>query len=267
MVDNTVELDRLLESGHAPPPSANRSRSVRLKAPPISSTSSSTSDSEGPACHQSSRPKLADHLRHVSFSPKRPRSAQGFSPITPTVRPTRKVSAEESNRSINMPTPRPTKRSNMNASFIPAKPEVRLHPATPSTTGSKFTRMAKGITREIEETQQQIVSSRHVASASRPTAVIIERNPFHDEPEPSPRSRIPTPRKSSLRDTTKSRIHLPDVTGLTSAVESPLRHGVQYYPYNADNKIRENEGESNPLLQVLKSSDFFLNFKLACSKH
>lgn len=226
MVDSTVELDKLLESGHAPPPSANRSRSVRLTAPPISSTSSSTSDSEGLASHQPSRPKLADHLRHVSFSPKRPRSAQGFSP-----------------------TPRPIKR-NVNAS---SKPEVRLHPATPSTVGSKFTRMAKGITREIEETQQQIASNRKVASVSRPAGATIERNPFHDEPDP-PRFRIPTPRKSSLRDTTKSRIHLPDVTGLTSAVESPLRHGVQYYPYNADNKIRDNEGKSNPLLQMLKSS-------------
>ena len=142
----------------------------------------------------------------------------------------------------------------MNAYSAPAKPEVKLHPATPSTAGSKFTRMAKGITREIGETQQQIASSRQAASVSHPASVPIERNPFNDELDPSTRSRIPTPRKSSLRDNTRSRMHLPDVTGLTSAVESPLRYGVQYYPYNADNKMRDNEGKYNPLLQVKFSS-------------
>lgn len=245
VVDSTAELDRLLESGHAPPPLPSiRSRSVRLTSP-LSSASSSGSDSEEqqPREH-SSRPKLTDHLRHVSFSPKRPRSVQGLNPTaSPLARSARQVAAEESNF-MNMPTPRPSKRQNVHASSTPAKPEVKLHPATPSTAGSKFTRIAKGISKDIGATQQQIASNKHVASPlARPTRASVERNPFHDEPETLPaRLRMPTPHKSSLKDSTRSRIHLPDITGLTNAVESPLRPDAQYYLYKAESKMRDSEG-------------------------
>ena len=218
-----------------------RSRSVRL-ASPASPGSSSTSDSPG-AGQQMSRPRLTDHLRHVSFSPSRPRSAQGFTPTSPITRRTPRVAAELSNRSMNVPTPRPSKRL-PTQSPLPA--QVRVHPATPSTTGSKFTRMAKGITKDIEATQQHMYSSHRLAtSSSRPVSVPpFERNPFHDEPETVPaHPRVQqASRRSSLKDTTKSRVYLPDVTGLTSAVESPLRNGAKYYPYRTD-KPRDAEGK------------------------
>jgi HAMP domain-containing protein len=240
VVDTTAELNRLLDSGHAQPPMPSiRSRSVRLTSPG-SPGSSSTSDSTGPA-QQTSRPRLTDHLRHVSFSPSRPRSAQGFNPTSPIARSGHRVAAEMTDKSMNVPTPRPSKRSIIQAS-LPA--EVRIHPPTPSTAGSKFTRMAKGITKDIEATQQQILSNRLASSSSRPaSAPPVERNPFHDEHDTvSTRPRMPASRKSSLRDTTKSRIYLPDVTGLTNAVESPLRPGANYYPYKAE-RPRDSEGK------------------------
>jgi hypothetical protein len=241
VVDNTAELDRLLESGHAPPPQPSmRSRSVRLTSP-ISPGSSSTSESAGPG-QQTPRPRLTDHLRHVSFSPSRPRSAQGLPPQSPVApRRSHRVVAELTSKSMNVSTPRPPKRP---LAHSPLPVQVRLHPATPSTAGSKFTRMAKGITKDIEATQHQSFSHRVASSSSRP-APPIERNPFHDEPDAIPAApRMPPPsRKSSLKDPTRSRIYLPDVTGLTNAVESPLRFGTKYYPYRTD-RPRDNEGMS-----------------------
>jgi len=248
VVDDTAELDRLLESGHAPHPQPSMaSRSVRILSPP-SPGSSSTSNSPGAGQHIP-RPRLTDHLRHVSFSPSRPRSAQGFTPTSPIARRTPRVAAELSNKSINIPTPRPSKRLPSTQPPLPA--QIRIHPATPSTAGSKFTRMAKGITKDIEATQQHIFSSHRLASSStRPASVPpFERNPFHDEPEAVPvHPRVPqASRRSSLKDTTRSRVYLPDVTGLTSAVESPLRNGAKYYPYRTD-KPRDIEGKSLDLI-------------------
>ena len=221
VVDSTAELDRLLESGHAPPPSL-QSRS--LHASSASSASSAVNDEEAQGIqqpHPSPRPKLADHLRHVSFSPKRPRNAQAS------------VS--------NLPTPRPARKHTVFPSYAssPAQPEVRLHPATPSTNGSKFTRMARGINKELEATQQQLLSEQQQS--------LVDRNPFHDvanQSEPTAASfRRPTPRKSSMRDTTRGKVYLPDVTALTNAVNSPARSGAEYYSYGADNRPRDSEGK------------------------
>ena len=245
MVDSTAELDRLLESGHAHPPMPSiRSRSVRITSPASPASSSSLDSSVGPA-PPTPRPRLTDHLRHVSFSPSRPRSPQNFNPTSPISRSSHRMAAELSNKSMNMPTPRPTKR--ISQALFPG--EVRVHPPTPSSAGSRFTRMAKGITKDIEATQRQTLSSK-LASASRPaSAPPTERNPFHDEPGAvSPHPRMSTSRKSSLRDATRSRIYLPDVTGLTNAVESPLKPGAKYYPYKTE-KPRDSEGKYELPLQ------------------
>jgi len=243
VVDSTAELDRILESGHAPPPPMVRPPS------PTSSVTSSGSDSSSRR-----RPKLTDHLRHVSFSPKRPRSAQTHL-VSPLSRSTHHVEPNNFEHSMNAPTPRPARRSNVLPSYASspatAQPEVRLHPATPSSTGSKFTRMARGINKELEATQQELTAASNARSTipARPASAPAERNPFHDTPRnqsarPIIATRNPTPRRSAMRDTTKSRIHLPDVTGLTNAVESPMKHGAQYYPYNANERPRESEGVS-----------------------
>ena len=231
VVDSTAELDRILESGHAPPPSL-QSRSLRVVSPSSSTSSSANEEAHEVQPHPSPlqprpspRPKLADHLRHVSFSPKRPRNAQAS------------VS--------NLPTPRPARKQNAFPSYVssPAQPEVRLHPATPSSNGSKFTRMTRGINKELEATQQHIVSSEQHQS-------LVDRNPFHDvanQSEPPTATatsfRRHAPRKSSMRDTSRGKVYLPDVTALTNAVNSPARSGAEYYYYGADNRPRDSEGK------------------------
>ncbi|PPQ93085.1 hypothetical protein CVT25_003117 [Psilocybe cyanescens] len=256
VVDSTAELDRILASGHAPLPPPANSRSFQPTPP----TSSVSSDSEGGHTHTgSARPKLTDHLRHVSFSPKRPRTAQNVH-ASPLVRAARTLEEDNNNdnnnASMNMPTPRPARRANYAAS--PAQPEVRLQPATPSTGGSKFTRMARGINRELEATQaQEQLNAKHAphaqtqaapraqAGGARPASAPPERNPFYDF---GTRSQRRTPARDPTM--TSGRIHLPDVTGLTSAVESPAKHGAHYYPYKGDDRPRDSEAR---LLQTLSS--------------
>ncbi|KAJ7855882.1 hypothetical protein B0H14DRAFT_3448705 [Mycena olivaceomarginata] len=155
-------LDRVLQSGHAPPPS--RSRSVRIRSPHSSGTSSA-SDSD------SSRPRLADALQRVSFSPKRPRSPHAPHhpnhrhaqvPPSPLTRPI--------DDSHNMPTP-------------PPQPPQR---------------------------------------PARLPALTQDRNPFSDIANRVDTSKGDATRRSAH---SKSHVYLPDVTGLTSAVESPAKPG------------------------------------------
>lgn len=239
VVDNTAELDRILESGHAVPPAG---RAAVRPPSPFSTASASTSDSG--ARHPlspASRPKLADHLRHVSFSPKRPRNpTPSAQPVTsPLTRAPRQLPEADPNESMyvhsNAPTPRAAR-----------QPEVRLQPATPSGTSSKFTRMVRGINKELEGAQQQL-NRQSAAASARPTSAPVERNPFHDPPAEPPRNssaRKPSAMKdpNASSNTTKGRIHLPDVTGLTAAVESPARPGTQYYKYATNGRARESEG-------------------------
>ena len=250
VVDSTAELDRILKSGYAAPPSL-RSR----LGSPLSSASSAASDSEGGA---QARPKLSDHLRHVSFSPKRPRSAQSnrtASPV-PMMSP---LGGRTQNESMNAPTPRPSRRSNIFPSYASSppvqQPDVRVQPPTPSTTGSKLgrsTRTEKFSSSVSRSQQQQGESSsgnnpRPFASLSREEP---ERNPFSNIGNqtaevsfaPSASVRRPTPRRSSMRDTPRGKVQLPDVTGLTSAVESPAKFGIEYAAYRADDRPRDSEG-------------------------
>ncbi|KAF8802092.1 hypothetical protein BYT27DRAFT_7197143 [Phlegmacium glaucopus] len=245
VVDSTAELDRLLESGHAPPLSL-RSRSVRVASPAPSASSSATEEARGQVQPQPSpRPKLTDHLRHVSFSPKRPRSVQSNHSNPGSPFPRASSLKWEDNASMHAPTPRPARRTNVFPPYpsSPAQPEVRLHPATPSTAGSKFSKMARGINKELEATQQQLASEQQAAA-------LVDRNPFHDAANQSEPARRPTPRKSSLRDTSRGRVYLPDVTGLTSAVDSPAKPGAEYYSYRTDNRPRDSEAR---LLQTLSA--------------
>ncbi|KAJ7607022.1 hypothetical protein DFH06DRAFT_1380346 [Mycena polygramma] len=134
------QLDRVLQSGHAPP--GSRSRSVRIRSPHSSATSSSSSDSD------SRRPRLAEALQRVSFSPKCHRSPQ------PQHRPNHRhaqIPPSPLTRAIvnsNLPTPRPSRRST-----------TGISPPTPA---SQFSKAARGLTRELVEGQQH------------------DRNPFSD---------------------------------------------------------------------------------------
>ncbi|KAH6911679.1 hypothetical protein BKA70DRAFT_861565 [Coprinopsis sp. MPI-PUGE-AT-0042] len=223
VVDSTAELDRILQSGYAPQVSLHSIHPT----PPMSHASSSSSDSESLA-GSPSRARLADHLRNVPFSPKRPRTAQTLaSPMSK-----KKTSTPPAENA----TPRPSKRAVSSGNKTPiAQPEVRLQPPTPSTVSSKFTRMARGIAKDIDD------------EANRPPPAASQR------PSTQPRKANETPRKegsgasksqrrvASKSELSKSRIHLPDVTGLTMAIETPLKPGNEYKAYRNDGIPRETE--------------------------
>ncbi|KAK7048224.1 AAA family ATPase [Favolaschia claudopus] len=196
-------LDRVLQSGHAPP--SSRSRSVRIRSPHSSATSSASSDSDSP------RPRLADALQRVSFSPKRPRSPQA--PHHPNHRHAQ-VPPSPLTRTID-DTPRPHRRS------TPA--------AAPPTPASQFADAARSLARDIAEEQHH------------------DRNPFTDIAN---RVEVDATRRSSH---SKSRVYLPDVTGLTNAVESPAKAGGGYNAYPYDDRPRDSEARLLSTLSAVQA--------------
>jgi len=139
VVDDSVQLDMVLNTGHAP------SRTLRS---PLASSSSSTSD---PAHRSSRRPKLSDGLSQATFSPKRPRNPQAFvSPRVERSNGTRNgISHSPGRVSFDIPTPRAKSRSKMH-------PQVTVQPPTPSNASSKFSKMAKGLAKDIESERERL---------------------------------------------------------------------------------------------------------------
>jgi hypothetical protein len=145
--------------------------------------------------------------------------------------------------SFNAPTPKPRSRRNIFPSSVSTQPEVRLQPPTPSSAGSQFTKIAKGLAREIEAEQSRWdidVSSGNGAENSWRKANISkakpERSPFGDIANQH------TARRGSIKSP-RVKMHLPDVTGLTSAVESPAKPTLKHYMYQDDDGPGESEGE------------------------
>ena len=105
--------------------------------------------------------------------------------------------------------------------------------------------MARGINKELEATQEQLKANKNAAQPPRPASAPVERNPFHDvgnQSTTAPEPRTTRLRRNGLRDSSNGKVQLPDVTGLTSAVESPAKPGVGYYPYKGDDRPRDSEG-------------------------
>ncbi|KAF8208767.1 hypothetical protein K438DRAFT_1930343 [Mycena galopus ATCC 62051] len=180
---------------------------------PHSSATSSASSDS-----DSPRPRLADALQRVSFSPKRPRSPHA--PHHPNHRHAQ-VPPSPLTRAIddsNFPTPRPNRRG------TPA-------PAPASHSHSQFTTAARGLTRDLVEEQQH------------------DRNPFTDIAN---RVEAGDATRRSAHHS-KSRVYLPDVTGLTSAVESPAKAGGAYNGYPADDRPRDSEARLLSTLSVVQT--------------
>ncbi|KAF7365369.1 AAA family ATPase [Mycena venus] len=183
-------LDRVLQSGHAPPPS--RSRSPPVRASPTRSNASLSPPKRPRSPHAPHHP----NHRHAQVPP---------SPLTRAI--------EDS----NLPTPRPNRRS------TPA--------VSPPTPASQFTKAARGLTRDLVEEQQQ-----------------QDRNPFTDIA-----NRVETGDATRRSAHSKSRVYLPDVTGLTSAVESPAKAGGGYNAYPADDRPRDSEARLLSTLSVVQT--------------
>ena len=145
VIDDSAQLDMVLSTGHAPP----RTLNAGLRSP-LTSSSSSVSDSS----HQSSRrPRLADGLSQATFSPKRPRNPHPFvSPRPERSNSTRNgISHSPGRVSFDIPTPRNKSHSRMH-------PHVTVQPPTPSNASSRFTKMAKGLAKDIESERERLQS-------------------------------------------------------------------------------------------------------------
>ncbi|KIM72446.1 hypothetical protein PILCRDRAFT_829734 [Piloderma croceum F 1598] len=239
VVDDTAELDRVLQLGHA---ATAASLAARLR--PTAESTSSGSDTDSST--RSNRPKSTEALHRVAtFSPKRPKSTQPMrAHLNHTQNHTRTAGPSTFQRSNSSP-PRGTSKKDENDFPTPKpppkrssvhQPEVIVQLPTPSTVGSKFTKMAKGLARDIEAEQRVIWG---LPSGMEIRKIIfwrkarggVERNPFSDIGNTLSSDRRTTPRAPV--------VHLPDVTGLTSAVASPAKNGMDYHAYEADKEPRE----------------------------
>lgn len=122
--------------------------------------------------------------------------------------------------------------------------------------------MAKGITREIEAARRaRSQRDRDLdtdAREAKPYAhSTVRRRDYAQEVPlkeianqlggtPRPAMRM-TPRSVSMK-----RVHLPDITGLTSAVESPSRVGLKYLGYDA---VGEGEVDGKFCLCLIHEND------------
>ncbi|OJT13846.1 hypothetical protein TRAPUB_9616 [Trametes pubescens] len=273
IVDDTAELDRVLQSGHA------RQANIRAAHSSSSSSSSDTTEPLSPQPQYESRPRLSDALSHIGFSPKRPRSAQGLtSPrLASLTMPNRSPTPDRNSLSRHLPraaspnalqasTPRIHRRMNQSLSYAqpsfsqsPLEPEVNVQPATPSLRerdqSSKFTNLARGLAREIEEEADAVLrgSPQHEATpkayhhstyASRPKRQA--RSPFHEKASERP------DRSGHLATPFRQRVHLPDVTGLTSAIASPSKVDVEFYGYDPK-ETTEHEARLIATLSVVQN--------------
>ncbi|KAJ3560987.1 hypothetical protein NP233_g10476 [Leucocoprinus birnbaumii] len=251
VVEDTAELDQILETGSQ----AHLQRSIRAGSPITSGSSSHSSSSHHQQQQPSTgRPKLSDALRNVALSPKRPRSPHALplssspkQPATSTLFRNGGGGAQRPSMAhVATPSPATTtarRNSVLSAKQAPApqvqQPDVVLHPPTPSATsaasskGSKFTRMANGLAKEIEYEKGQLKSShsnKRAEGNARSVSMPVKK------PEGSA---LKFPAPATVKD--RSRIQLPDVTGITNAIESPAKAAAEYYAYRTEGKLRETE--------------------------
>ncbi|KAN0139743.1 hypothetical protein V8E53_002405 [Lactarius tabidus] len=253
IVDRTTEFNRVLSTQQARA-AARHVRSPRSEH----STSSSSSELDTPD-PTSSKPKLSDALSHLMLSPKRPRSpALRPRPASPAHmhpsahRPMPSSSRFESQhprqphqsnarvpslRAVQPdfgegePTPRPRK---IQQHLQVAEPDVALRSPTPSTADSHFTRLARGLAREIELEQSRWHAPVDIEGLSQVGA---------KESGPTQRTRTMPNTFVGTSNTTKKMVQLPDVTGLTVAVESPAK-GQSHQPYDIGKDSEDKNGHA-----------------------
>ncbi|KAF8488343.1 hypothetical protein JB92DRAFT_3016971 [Gautieria morchelliformis] len=221
VVDSTTELDRFLRTGH------QHAHAYRKDHPYVPRSHSHPSPGVSDASDSdNSTPRISQALGQ-HFSPKRPRSApisthQSHPPPRPT-NPTPSRMAQLSKPKRLEPGP-----SNLNPARHSA-PERK-------SAESQFSKPARGIGRYIKaqprlhahgenRNQNHALPRPHPGGLfpSAPAAVSSKRPPFTDIV-----NKELSDAKPKYRTRASARIHLPDVTGLTAAVESPVKGGDGY---------------------------------------
>ncbi|CAE6433886.1 unnamed protein product [Rhizoctonia solani] len=233
IVDDTAELDRLLETGHIPEHSLRvQPRVPRTHAYEDESrrTELETSFHRSEADDSFSRrkPRLTDALGGT-FSPKRPRTI-----ATTTLSP---------NGAQHKPLP-----SIVSASDASVRPSASLLASRPSNIPGGATRTdtslsSSGATQRARLEANTVANARRAAAYDSAPAPVPSRrvgrpNSYEKRQDPAPvEARAQSsafPRASATEAKNRNlfgpglSIHLPDITGLTMAVASPMKANVQY---------------------------------------
>lgn len=238
---------------------------ARLRSPPLDHD---LAESEADHSQNISRRKLSDTLQRVGFSPRRPRNLQSRTTMQPS--PSRypyEAQDPQHNLSYSRKTTTPkARKASHSVSFdvdatpvrrYVSQPQVNVQPPTPSASSSKFTRMARGITKDVHDAQAEDaelfrnqshinttlraapstsrrVSSRH-HELKQPVQDGVDHGAIDANADMSQTSR-------SFRKASRGRINLPDLTGLTSAVVSPAKANLERYGIKTAGSSKEVEG-------------------------
>ncbi|EUC54031.1 Cep57 Cep57-MT-bd: centrosome microtubule-binding domain protein [Rhizoctonia solani AG-3 Rhs1AP] len=231
IVDDTAELDHLLETGHIPEHSLRaRPRNPRTHATEDTShrtdADSSFHRSEADDSFSRRKPRLTDALGGA-FSPKRPRTNTAASP----------------NHMQHKPLP-----SIISTSDASVRPSASLLASRPSNIPGGTARTDSSMT-SSSATQRARLDANTAANARRaaandpapaaaPTRRVGRQNSFEKRHEVAPvqvRTQSSAfPRASAAEPKSRNvfgpglSIHLPDITGLTMAVASPVKASLQY---------------------------------------
>lgn len=226
IVDDTAEIDRAVESGHlqlnnipAIPQSHYRRNQLReddLISHPESDIST-IHRSEPPT--PPARPKLSDALERVDD-----RRERQYSPrIAPHQSP------DQSPRARKAPAPVQGTRYDEQ---VQDQPSIQ----SKSEASSKFTKLARGLKPEIERERQEEIARAQAQAAARNRNVVIEV-PDQSPPE----RRRPKRQAEQPRAGPSSRVQLPDVTGITLAVDTPVKSRQGYRNAPSPNKSANSE--------------------------
>ncbi|KAF8839562.1 hypothetical protein BDN67DRAFT_905345 [Paxillus ammoniavirescens] len=211
------------------------SMAARLRSP--KATDGGSDPEETDRSQDISRPKLSETLERVGFSPRRPRGTQSRV-SQPLEASHRYADASFSRRSITPKarkasvvsfdvTTTPSRRHVSQPSII--QPQLNIQPPTPSASSSRFTKMARGLARDVRQAQDQWHSEDAVDAV--PASTSVHRPVVKDA---SNRTVADTTGElhhisRASRRSSRGRVHLPDVTGLTNAVVSPAKANLERY--------------------------------------
>ncbi|KAG2065035.1 hypothetical protein BDR04DRAFT_1145580 [Suillus decipiens] len=227
-----------------------------------------------------SRRKLSDNLQRVGFSPRRPRNLQRTTASQQS--PSRAHSYVHGapdfqhipSYSRKATTPKARKASHSVSFDVDAtpvrrhvsQPQVNIQPPTPSASSSKFTRLARGLAKDVHEAQaeeaelfqnksQTTTIPRAAPAGSRRASTKHHdvKQPLHDAVDHSAVDvNVESAQTSrSFRKASKGRVNLPDLTGLTSAVISPAKANLERYGIKTAGSSKEVESRLIASLNAL----------------
>ena len=229
------------------------SLAARLRSPKPVHDASASEDTD--KSQEISRPKLVETLQRVGFSPRRPRSGQSIlshqSPRMVQESPRRYT--DISRRSM---TPKARKASavSFDTTATPVRrhvsqpvvqPHVNIQPPTPSVAASTSTKMVRSHVKDIRQTLDISQAEAVVDDQYAYPAVSTSRHPFGRDATNWHSGDVtgdPSHVGRSSKKSTRGRIHLPDVTGLTNAVVSPAKAVLDRHPVRGPGS-REVEGD------------------------